>query len=65
MEKKEYITPKVRSVDVRSRYGLLDETMSETMSVGGIVSDPGDIGFSKGTDFDDDDIGDGKGVWED
>ncbi len=61
MEKKEYITPKVRSVDVRSRYGLLDETMS----VGDIVSDRDDIGFSKGTDFDDDDIGDGKGVWED
>ena len=45
MEKKEYITPKVRSVDVRSRYGLLDETMS----VGGIVSDRDNIGFSKGT----------------
>ena len=61
MEKKEYITPKVRSVDVRSRYGLLDETMS----VGGIVSDRDNIGFSKGTDFDDDDIGGDKGVWED
>ena len=65
MEKKEYITPKMRSVDVRSRYGLLDETMSETISVGDIVSEPGDIGFSKGIDFEDEDNGVDKGVWED
>lgn len=60
MNKNLYITPKVRTVDVRSRYGLL-----QGMNVGGSVSDGGDIGFSKGTDSDDDDIGGDKGVWED
>lgn len=60
MNKNLYITPKVRTVDVRSRYRLL-----QGMNVGGSISDPGDIGFSKGTDFDDDDIGGDKGVWED
>lgn len=61
MNKNLYITPKVRTVDVRNRYGLL-----QGMNVGGSVSDEGDIGFSKRTDFDDDDnTGGGKGVWED
>ena len=60
MNKNLYITPKVRTVDVRSRYGLL-----QGINVGGSVNDRDNIGFSKGTDFDDDDIGDGKGVWED
>lgn len=59
--KKEYIIPKVRSVDVKSKYGLLqDMPVSD-----GKVEDPGDIGFSKDTDFDDDNVGGDKGVWED
>jgi len=58
--KKVYITPKVRSVDVKSRYGLLQDMPVS----GGTVEDPGDIGFSKDADFDDDNGGD-KGVWED
>ena len=60
MNKNLYITPKVRSVDVRSRYGPLQE-----ISVGGSVSDGEDIGFSKGIDFEDEDNGVDKGVWED
>lgn len=60
MNKNLYITPKVRTVDVRSRYGLL-----QGINVGGSVNDGENIGFSKGTDFEDEDNGVDKGVWED
>lgn len=59
--KKDYISPKLRTVDVKSRYGLLQDMPVS----GGTVSDPGDIGFSKGHDLDDEDTGGDKGVWED
>lgn len=59
--KKDYISPKLRTVDAKSRYGLLQH-----MSYGnGTIGDEGDIGFSKGHDLDDEDTGGDKGVWED
>lgn len=62
MNKNEYITPRLRVVDVKSRYGLLQDIPVSN----GTVSDEGDIGFSKDIDFDDDEgVRGGSGIWED
>ena len=60
MEKKEYIIPRLRVVDARSRYGLLQIVVSN-----GPVTDGNNIGFSKDTNLDNEDIDDGSNVWED
>lgn len=62
MNKNEYITPRLRVVDVKSRYGLLQDIPVSN----GTVIDEGDIGFSKDIDFDDDEgVRGGSDIWED
>ena len=47
--KKEYISPKIKVLDICGRRNLLDG-----IGVGGTVGDEGDIGFSKRNNFFDD-----------
>lgn len=63
MEKKEYTVPKVRSANVFSRYGLLQ---NNSMSISNEnVEDDSDIGFSKDANFDNEGVDNGSNVWED
>ena len=47
MEKRDYIHPKIKILDIGGRRNLLDG-----IGIGGTVGGNGDIGFSKQNDFD-------------
>lgn len=59
--KKDYINPECKTLNVKSRYGLMEEmTVSK-----GTISDESDIGFSKEQEYVDEEDAGGKSVWED
>ncbi|MBR1469869.1 MAG: hypothetical protein IJ605_07160 [Prevotella sp.] len=61
--KNDYISPKVKLMNVGSKYGLLDDDIKFSNAP---VTEENDIGFAKEDNFEDDENGYGwQSLWED
>lgn len=63
MEKKSYINPECIFLEMNGKNGLLQDL--EIIVSGSKVENPGDIGFSKEHDLDEEENEEIKNLWED